>query len=145
LRSGTENVPYIVGLSKAIEIANTMRGNESERVEKLRDYFIDQVLSKIKNSELNGSRENRIVNNANFLFRGISANNLLIALDQEGVAASTGSTCTIKTVTPSEVLMALGRTEEEARQSIRFTLGRGTTRSDIDYAVSILERTTRRF
>ena len=140
LRSGTENVPYIVGLSKAIEILENAREGESSRVKELRDYFIDKILEKIPNSELNGSRENRIANNANFLFRGISANNLLIALDQEGVAASSGSTCTIKTVTPSEVLMALGRTEEEAKQSIRFTLGRGTAKKDVDYSVSVLEK-----
>lgn len=145
LRSGTENVPYIVGLSKAIDITETIREVEASRIKELRDYFIDKILEKIPNAELNGSRENRIANNANFLFRGISANNLLIALDQEGVAASAGSTCTIKTVTPSEVLMAMGRIKEEARQSIRFTLGRGTTRSDIDYAVSVLEKIMRRF
>ncbi len=139
LRSGTENVPYIVGLGKAVEIAQKMRARESVRLQKLRDYFIDEVLKKVANAELNGSRENRIPNNANFLFRGIPANNLLIALDQAGIAASSGSTCTIKTVTPSEVLMALGRSEEEAKQSIRFTLGRGTTKSDIDYAVSVLQ------
>lgn len=140
LRSGTENVPYIVGLGKAIEIAGRMREKESARLQKLRDYFIDEVLRKIPNVELNGSRENRAPNNANFLFRGIPANNLLIALDQQGIAASSGSTCTIKTVTPSEVLMALGRSEEEAKQSVRFTLGRGTRKKDIDYSVSALGR-----
>ncbi|MFY9457812.1 MAG: cysteine desulfurase family protein [Candidatus Spechtbacterales bacterium] len=144
LRSGTENVPYIVGLGKAAEIAEKMRKKESVRLSKLRDYFIDEVLGKIPGAQLNGSRENRIANNANFLFRGASANNLLIALDQEGIAASSGSTCTIKTVTPSEVLLALGRSEEEAKQSIRFTLGRGTTREDIDYTVSMLEKIGRR-
>ncbi len=140
LRSGTENVPYIVGFAQAIEIAQTMREKECARVEKLRDYFIDKVLESIKIAELNGSRENRIANNANFLFRGIDANKLLIALDQAGIAASSGSTCAIKTVTPSATIMALGRSEAEAKQSVRFTLGRGTARQDIDYAVAALRR-----
>ena len=140
IRAGTENVPYIVGFAKAIEIAADMREKEGARVEKLRDYFVDEVLAKVSNAVLNGSRENRIANNANFLFPGVPANNLLIALDQAGIAASSGSTCTIKTVTPSEVLLALGRSQEEAKQSIRFTLGRGTTKKDIDYTVSVLER-----
>ena len=140
IRAGTENVPYIVGLAKAIEITAGMREEESVRVEKLRDYFIDEILAKVPNVELNGFRKNRIPNNANFLFRGVYANNLLIALDQAGVAASSGSTCTIKTVTASEVIMALGHSEEEAKQSIRFTLGRGTTKKDIDYTVSALQK-----
>ena len=144
IRAGTENVPYIVGLAKAIEIAADMRDKEAARVEKLRNYFIDEVLAKVPNAGLNGSRENRIPNNANFLFPGAPANNLLIALDQEGIAASSGSTCTIKTVTPSAVIMALGRSEEEAKQSIRFTLGRGTTKKDIDYTVSVLGEITGR-
>jgi cysteine desulfurase len=138
LRSGTENVPYIVGFGKAVEISLKMREKESLRLSKLRDYFIGRVLEKIPKSELNGSRENRIANNANFLFRGVSANNLLIALDQAGIAASSGSTCAIKTVSPSEVLIAIGRSEEESKQSVRFTLGRGTTKKDIDYTVAVL-------
>ena len=140
MRSGTENVPYIVGLGNAIELSEKMREKESARLSKLRDYFIDEVLEKIPNAELNGSRQNRIPNNANFLFRGMPANNLLIALDQAGIAASSGSTCSIKTVSPSWVVMALGRNGEEARQSIRFTLGRGTVKKDIYYTVSVLEK-----
>ena len=140
IRAGTENVPYIVGFAKAVEIAANMRDKEAARLKKLRDYFIDEVLARVPNAELNGSRENRIPNNANFLFPGTPANNLLIALDQEAIAASSGSTCTIKTVTPSEVLVALGRNQEEAKQSIRFTLGRSTTKRDIDYTVSTLQK-----
>ena len=140
LRCGTENVPYIVGLGVAIEIAKKTQDKESVRLKKLQDYFIDEVLEKIAGSALNGSRENRISNNANFLFPGVSANNLLIALDREGIAASSGSTCTIKTVTPSEVLTAMGRREEEAKQSIRFTFGRETTKKDVDYTISALEK-----
>jgi cysteine desulfurase len=138
LRSGTENVPYIVGFGKAVEISLKMREKESSRLSKLCDYFIGRVLEKIPNAKLNGSRENRIANNANFLFRGHPANNLLIALDQAGISASSGSTCTIKTVSPSEVLIAIGRSEEESKQSVRFTLGRGTTKKDIDYTVAVL-------
>lgn len=138
MRSGTENVPSIVGFAKAVEISEKTLGKESARLIKLRDYFIGAILKKVSIAELNGSWENRIANNVNFLFRGISANNLLIALDQAGIAASSGSTCAIKTATPSEVLLAIGRTKEEAKQSIRFTLGRNTTKNDIDYTVSIL-------
>jgi cysteine desulfurase len=140
IRAGTENVPYIVGLAKAIEVVSNMRNKEVARLGKLRDYFIDEVLAKIPNTELNGSRENRVPNNANFLFRGIPANNLLIALDQAGIAASSGSACSIKTVSSSWVIMALGKNGEEAKQSIRFTLGRGSTKKDIDYTVSALAK-----
>lgn len=140
VRSGTENVPYIVGLGKAVEIAKKLQDKETTRLTALRDYFIEKVLKNIPNAELNGSKENRIANNANFLFRGVLANNLLIALDLAGIGASAGSTCSIKTVTPSEVLVALGRSEEEARQSVRFTLGRGTTKRDADYGVSVLRK-----
>lgn len=151
LRSGTENVPYIVGLGKAIELITERREGEAERLRELRDYFIEEVLKNIGIAQLNGfypdpaeGRENRIANNANFIFKGVPANNLLIALDQEGVAASSGSTCTIKTVTPSHTLIAIGRSEEEASQGIRFTLGSKTTKEEIDYTVSVLEKVIKR-
>src|SRR3989344_2910675 len=140
LRAGTENVPYIVGLGAAIEIAGNMRQEESKRISELRDYFIDEVLRTIPDTVLNGSRKERVANNVNILFRDFPANNLLITLDQEGISASTGSTCTIKMVAPSETLLAMGRTDDEARQSVRFTLGRSTTKEDIDYAVFHLQK-----
>lgn len=140
-RAGTENTPCISGVGMAIEITRGMRESESKRISGLRDYFISEVLKRIPTAQLNGpEKEGRIANNASFLFKGFSANNLIIALDQEGIAVSAGSTCTVKTVIPSETLLAIGRTEEEAKESIRFTFGRGTIKEDIDYVLYNLEK-----
>lgn len=140
-RAGTENVPYIVGLGMAVEIAGSMRESEAKRLIELRDYFIEEVLKRISAAELNGpKKDNRVSNNANFLFKGCRADKLIIALDEDGIAVSAGATCNIKTATSSETLMALGKTEEESQESIRFTLGRGTTKDELDYVLFHLEK-----
>ncbi|OGZ58439.1 MAG: hypothetical protein A3B96_04315 [Candidatus Spechtbacteria bacterium RIFCSPHIGHO2_02_FULL_43_15b] len=139
-RSGTENVPYIVGFGMAVEIAGNMRIAETVRLEKLRDYFVREVIKRIPSAKLNGPQKSgRLANNANFLFKGFPANNLIIALDREGIAVSSGATCTIKTVVSSETLMAIGLDKEEAKQSLRFTFGRGTTEKDLEYVLFNLE------
>jgi len=138
LRSGTENVPAIVGMGKAAEIAKKEMKPESVRLSKLRDRLIEDVLDKIPHSFLNGHPTKRLPNNANLRFSYIEGESLILSLDMEGVATSSGSACTSKTLEPSHVLLAIGLAHEEAHGSLLFTLGRWTTKEEIDYVVEIL-------
>ncbi|MEM4318577.1 MAG: cysteine desulfurase family protein [Candidatus Pacearchaeota archaeon] len=139
LRSSTENVPGIVGIAKAIELCLKNLDKEGERQAKLRDKIIDEVLDydfiKVR---LNGSREKRIFNNANFSFYGIEGEALVLMLNEKGIATSTGSACSEKTLEPSHVLLALGLKPQEAHGSLRVTLGRYTTKRDTDYFLEVL-------
>jgi len=138
LRSGTENVPAIVGMGKAAEIARKEMKPESVRFSSLRDRLIEGVLDKIPHSFLNGHPTKRLPNNANLRFSYIEGESLILSLDMEGVSTSSGSACTSKTLEPSHVLLAIGLAHEEAHGSLLFTLGRWTTREEIDYVVEIL-------
>jgi len=135
LRSGTHNTPGIVGLGAAIEKVSAQSG---KNLEKLRNKLIDGVLDKISGSFLNGSRENRLPNNANFRFEGAEGEAIIIALDMEGIAASTGSACAAKSLKPSHVLKAIGLNDLEAHSSVRFTLGRFTTEAEINQVLDVL-------
>ena len=142
IRTGTENVPYIVGFAKAVEIADKMRGLESVRVEKLRNYFWRSLQKAFgsKSIALNGSLQNRLPNNLNVYFPGRSAQELLIKLDLIGeVAASSGAACATRVNKESYVLKALGFTPARASGSLRFSLGRPTTKKEIDSAVEKLK------
>jgi len=108
------------------------------RQQQLRDYFIDAVLQSIPGTKLNGARENRLPNNVNLCFTGVSSYELMLLLDGEGVACSSGSACSAQSEKPSRVLTAIGLSDADARSSLRFTLGRFTTQSDIDYVVEKL-------
>ena len=138
-RAGTENVPGIVGLAKAVEIAiNTME----ERVKKeksLRDKLIDRVLAEIPYTRLNGDRKKRLPNNANFSFQFIEGESLLIMLDMKGICGSSGSACTSGSLDPSHVLLAIGLPHEIAHGSLRLTLSDETTEEDIDYVVDTVK------
>lgn len=136
-RAGTHNTPGIVGLGKAIELVG-QKQKDNERIQALRDKLIDGVLKNIKGSALNGSREQRLANNANFRFAGAEGEAILIALDLEGIAVSTGSACASKSLEPSHVLLALGLAPLEAHSAIRFSIGRFTTENEIDQALKIL-------
>ena len=138
LRSGTENVQAIVGMGKAAEIAEKEMKSESVRLSGLRDRLIEGVLEKIPHSFLNGHPTKRLPNNANLRFSYIEGESLILSLDMEGVATSSGSACTSKTLEPSHVLLAIGLAHEEAHGSLLFTLGRWTTKEEIDYVVKIL-------
>ncbi len=138
LRAGTENVPAIVGLGKAVEILSLKLKTYNLKLLKLRDYFIDQVLTKIPDVNLNGSRKLRSPNNINVSFKYIEGEAILLNLDLLGIAASSGSACTSGSLSPSHVLLSLGLKEEDAHGSIRFTLGEKTTKSEIDYVVKNL-------
>lgn len=138
LRSGTEDVPSIVGMGKAAEIALKEMPQESARLPKLRDMLIKGVLEKIPYSFLNGHPTKRLPNNANLRFSFIEGESLILSLDMEGVYVSSGSACTSKTLEPSHVLLSIGLKHEEAHGSLLFTLGRQTKEEDIAYVVEIL-------
>jgi cysteine desulfurase len=137
MRSGTENIPGIVGFGKAAELAGKEMKQESKRLAALRDRLIKNVL-KIENSWLNGHPVKRSPNNAHFCFRYIEGEALVISLSDLGIAASTGSACSSKSLEPSHVLLALGMKHEEAHGSLRLTLGKYTKKQDIDYVSNAL-------
>jgi cysteine desulfurase len=139
LRSSTENIAGIVGLAKAVELREKEMIPEAKKLTKLRDYLIKNVL-KIENSHLNGHPIKRLPNNANFWFAFIEGEALILQLDSYGIAASTGSACSSSTLEPSHVLMAIGLKHEEAHGSLRLSLGKYTSKAEIDYAIKVLPK-----
>jgi len=137
LRSSTINLPAIVGFAKACEIAKKEMRVESQRLTKLRDKLIKNVL-KIKNSYLTGHPTKRLPNSASFRFDFVEGESLAILLDLKGIAISTGSACSSMKLEPSYVLMALGLKHEQAHGSIRISLGKETTEKEIDYLIKVL-------
>lgn len=137
-RAGTENVPGIVGFAKAAELAVKRMDEDEKRIKELRDMLIDGVLAKIPNSSLNGSRKKRLANNANVRFDFVEGESMLMHLDLKGIACSTGSACSSQSLQPSHVLKALGLRDEQSHGSLRFTLGRSTTKDDIEYLLQVL-------
>lgn len=140
LRPGTENVAGIVGFAKAVELAVQHRGAETQRLQLLRDQLIDGLCVALPGTVLNGDRAQRLANNVNVTIPHVDGESLLFALDQEGIAASLGSACAAGAIEPSHVLLALGRSREEARSSLRLTLGSGTTEEQIDRVLEVLPR-----
>ena len=138
-RAGTENVPGIVGFGKASELARIEMPYRMAREEKLRDHLIESVLREIPYTRLNGGRENRLPNNANFCFQFVEGGNLLILLDMKGICASTASACSAGEKPVSHVLRAIGVPEEIAYGSLRLTLGKNTTPEEIAYTVECLK------
>lgn len=147
MRAGTHNVTGIVGLGKAIELVKKNKGKDSRKIESLRDYLIEKILKEVPMVMLNGSKIKRSPNNANFTFRDVEGEGLLLSLDMEGVACSTGSACSSGALSPSHVLLSIGLKPEEAHGSLRITLGKHTSKSDIQIAVakikSVVERLRR--
>ena len=138
-RAGTENVPGIVGLGKAAELAAATMEERTAKEKELRDYLIGRVEAEIPYCRLNGDRENRLPNNVNFSFRFIEGESLLIMLDMKGICASSGSACTSGSLDPSHVLLAIGLPHEIAHGSLRMTLGADTTKEELDYVVDSLK------
>jgi len=134
---GTENVAAIVGMGEAIQQISNFKFQVS-KIKKLRDKLLDGILNSISGTFLNGSRENRLPNNANISFSGVEGESILMALNEKGVAVSTGSACASGSLDPSHVLMALGVGVERAHSSIRFSLGKYNTEKEIDYILKIL-------
>jgi cysteine desulfurase len=139
-RAGTENVPAIVGLAAALQLAEERRADYAAHCAALRDHLIDGVLRQIPDTRLNGHRTQRLPNNANLSFGGVDAESLLLLLDQEGIYVSSGSACTSGALDPSHVLLALGLSPEEAGSSARFSVGRGTSAADIALVLEVLPR-----
>lgn len=138
-RAGTENVPGIVGLGAAVSRAVRTMKERTEKETELRDYLINRVIEEIPYTKLNGHRENRLPNNANFSFRFIEGESLLIKLDMKGICGSSGSACTSGSLDPSHVLLAIGLPHEIAHGSLRLTLNEEITKEDIDYVVDNLK------
>ena len=137
-RSGTENIPGIIGLSLALESANAIRDETGQRCSALRDRIIGSVLEQIPGTRLNGHATERLPNNANFSFTGVEGEPILLGLDVAGIAASSGSACSSGSLEPSHVLLALGQSAETARGSLRLTLGRDNTDEEVDYLLGVL-------
>ena len=142
IRSGTENVPAIIGLSEALDKAQKMKREESERLSELQAYFFDQLQKSISKALVNGSLKNRLPNNLHFTLPGEDNERLLFALDEEGIMAAAGSACSASSDTPSHVLKAIGLSDEEARSSLRFSMGRSSKRADIDRIIHSLKKFT---
>lgn len=138
-RAGTENVPGIVGLGKAVELAAASMRERMERESRLRDHLISRIESEIPYCRLNGDRVKRLPNNVNFSFQFVEGESLLIMLDMKGICASSGSACTSGSLDPSHVLLAIGLPHEIAHGSLRVTLGADTTEEDLDYVVDCLK------
>lgn len=131
-RAGTENLPAIISMAAALKEAEANLDVNAARMSRLRDKLIDG-LSKIEHSALNGTRENRLPGNVNFIFEGIEGESLLLLLDDRGICASSGSACTSGSLDPSHVLLAIGRPHEIAHGSLRLSLSEWTTEEEIDY------------
>jgi len=140
LRSSTVNLPAIVGFTTAGEICHKEMKRETERVEKLRNFFVQQILSQIKGSHLNGHPEKRIPHIVNFWFEGIEGESLVLRLDMEGICVSTGSACSSFSLEPSHVLLALGLKPWQAHGSLRFSLGHETKKEDLIFTIECLKK-----
>ena len=139
-RAGTENVPAVAGLGVAATLASKKMAAEGDRVAALRDRLENEILAKIPGTAVNGDRRLRVPNTTNISFDGIEAESLLIALDLEGVAVSTGSACSSGTLEPSHVLRAMGLPTHRTQNSIRLSLGAGNTDAEVDYLVAKLPK-----
>lgn len=141
LRAGTTPTPLIVGMAKALEISVRDREKNNQRILRLRNIFIDRVLSEIPYVYLNGNRENRLPNNVNLSFAFIEGESVLMRLDLAGIAVSSGSACASGSLEASHVILSLGVKEELAHSTIRFSLGVDTTEQQMDYVFNVLKKT----
>ena len=138
LRSGSENVPGIVGFGAAAEIMGDEMEADTSRVRPMRDRLMDGILDGIEDATLNGPRDRRLPNNANIRLAYIEGESLLLSLDMEGISISSGSACSAKTLEPSYVQLAMGIKHEEAHGSLQFTFGRWSTDEDVDMVLEVL-------
>lgn len=144
IRSGTENLASISGMARAAEIVIKERENEFKKLQLFRDRLIKGILEKIPRSYLNGHPEKRLPNNVHFRFDGIEGESLLLSLNDKGIAVSTGSACSSKTLEPSHTLIAMGLLHEEAHGSLELTLGRFTKESEIESLLKALPEAVER-
>jgi cysteine desulfurase len=139
-RGGTQNIASIVAFGKAAELAQSHLLTAAQRIAKLRDRFEETILSNVDGARRNGTDEPRLPNTSNLTFAGIDAETALLLFDQEGLCCSAGSACSSGSINPSHVLTAMGVSRDEARASLRFSLGRTTTDSEVDRALEIIPR-----
>jgi len=138
LRSGSENMPAIVGFGVAAGLAQYEMGPEGERLKVLRDKLIKGLLEGVEESFVNGHPTERLPNNANFRFRYVEGESMLLQLDMKGISVSSSSPCTSKSLLPSHVLLACNIPTEEAQSAVQFTLGKGNSSEDVDYVLEVL-------
>lgn len=143
-RPGTENIPGIVGLGKAAEVAGRLLAQDAARIGALRDRLETALVERIPAARVNGDRVYRVPNTSNIVFPGAGGEALLIALDLEGIACSTGAACSSGSTEPSHVLTAIGLSRDDGRSSLRFSLGRPTTSAEIDRAVEVVPEVVKR-
>lgn len=137
-RSGTENVPSVVGMAEALRLAESERNESVARVKSLRDRIVEAMLERLDGVRLNGHPARRLANNVNFSFDRVEGEPILLGLDLAGISASSGSACSSASLEPSHVLTALGLTAEQAQGSLRLTLGKDNTEEDVDYLLDVL-------
>ena len=140
LRAGTQNIPYIVGMAEALRLAQTEKEARISTLKPLRDHLIGTILEEIPDTQLTGHPVERLPNHASFIFKGVDGNALLMMLDLEGFACSSGSACKTGNPEPSDVLTSLGFTRDWALGSLRVTLGMYTTSAEIEGFLSVLPR-----
>jgi cysteine desulfurase len=140
MRPGTENVAGIVGFAEGLELAQKSKDKENKRLTILREKLINGIIKNISGTELNGGREHRLPNNVNISFAKVEGEAVVLYLDSFGVYAATGSACTSRSLEPSHVIKALGKPDEVAHSSIRFTLGKDTKEVDINFVIKILPK-----
>ena len=143
-RAGTENVPGIVGIGKAMELATENLVEYNKHLKKLRDYYVSEIKNKIPYIRINGSMDNRLSGNANISFTGVDGSRLLEELDQKGICASSGSACSAGLLNPSHVLLAIGVPNNLARSSLRITFGKDNDLEDVKYLVESIEEIVRK-
>ncbi len=144
-RAGTENIPGIIGMAKALELAVENMEEENKKLVMLRDKLIDGLLERVPHSRLNGPREdNRLPGNANITFEFIEGESILLMLDAKGIAASSGSACTSGSLDPSHVLLAIGLPHEIAHGSLRLSLGEKSTEEEVDYVLEVVPQIVQR-
>lgn len=144
MRSGSENIPGIVGMGKAAELLNQELSEETERLKRLRDRLIKGITESVPESYLNGHPTRRLPNNANIRFSYIEGEALILSLDQLGIQVSSGSACAAKTLEPSHTLLAIGLKHEEAHGSLVFTLGKGNREEHVEYVIQQMPGVVRR-
>jgi cysteine desulfurase len=144
-RAGTENLPGIVGIGKAAELAQQwLESGEATEMEAMRDHLQSSVLATVEDAGVNGQGASRVPNTTNLWFDHIEGEALVIALDLKGLAVSSGAACSSGAIEPSHVLLAMGLPHQRARASIRISLGKQTTQDDIDFAIKVIPETVGR-
>lgn len=139
-RAGTENVPGIVGFASAVSYMYQGMKQRFQKVSQLRNYLARQLLALIPGIRINGTMQNRLPGNLNMLFPGINAGNLLMLLDREGICVSAGAACSARDAAPSHVLLAIGLTPDQARSSLRFSIGEENTYEELQYTAHVIKR-----